>query len=67
MIPDDPNALLTRDATAVALTESGYPTSQGEQRWGPTLSPLWSPRSLSLGRRARLGGKAPESYRRQHF
>jgi hypothetical protein len=27
MIPDDPNALLTRDATAVALTESGYPTS----------------------------------------
>jgi hypothetical protein len=25
MIPDDPNALLTRDATAVALTASGYP------------------------------------------
>ena len=27
MIPDDPNLLLTRDATAVALTKSGYPTS----------------------------------------
>jgi hypothetical protein len=27
MIPDDPNALLTRDATAVALTASGYPVS----------------------------------------
>jgi hypothetical protein len=27
MIPDDPDALLTRDATAVALTASGYPTS----------------------------------------
>jgi hypothetical protein len=27
MIPDDPDALLTRDATAVALTASGYPVS----------------------------------------
>jgi hypothetical protein len=27
MIPQDLNSLLTRDATAAALTESGYPTS----------------------------------------
>lgn len=27
MIPCDLNALLTRDATAIALTESGYPVS----------------------------------------
>jgi hypothetical protein len=27
LIPQNPDALLTRDATAVALTESGYPTS----------------------------------------
>jgi hypothetical protein len=27
VIPQDPNALLTRDATAAALTERGYPTS----------------------------------------
>ena len=27
MIPHDANALLTRDAAAEALTESGYPTS----------------------------------------
>lgn len=26
-IPDDPEALLTRDRTAAALTERGYPTS----------------------------------------
>jgi hypothetical protein len=27
MIPDDPNSLLTRQAAAMALTRSGYPTS----------------------------------------
>jgi hypothetical protein len=27
MIPQDRNTLLTRDATAAALTESGFPTS----------------------------------------
>jgi hypothetical protein len=27
MIPEDPNSLLTRDATAAALTKSGFPTS----------------------------------------
>jgi hypothetical protein len=27
VIPQDRNTLLTRDATAAALTESGYPTS----------------------------------------
>jgi hypothetical protein len=27
VIPLDPNSLLTRDATAAALTESGFPTS----------------------------------------
>jgi hypothetical protein len=27
MIPHDSNSLLTRDATAIALTEAGYPTS----------------------------------------
>ncbi len=27
MIPDDPNTRLTRDATAAALTEAGFPIS----------------------------------------
>ena len=27
MIPDNPNALLTRDAVSIALTEAGFPVS----------------------------------------
>jgi hypothetical protein len=54
VVPTDPNALLTRDGTATALTASGYPISKATlatmatrgggppyQRWGPRAMYRW--------------------------
>jgi hypothetical protein len=55
MTPHNPNSLLTRDATAAALTESGFPTSSKTlatmatrgggppfHRYGPRVLYRWS-------------------------
>lgn len=50
-IPDNPDALLTRDATAAALTEAGFPTSRSTlstkatRGGGPAFS-KFGPRTL---------------------
>jgi hypothetical protein len=51
MIPDDPNARLTRKATAEALTEAGFPIKAGTlstkaTRGGGPPYELFGPRAL---------------------
>ena len=54
-IPESPDALLTRDQAAAALTESGFPVApktlavRGIRRRRASLPAVRSPRALQMG------------------
>jgi hypothetical protein len=64
VIPQDRNTLLTRDATAAALTESGYPTSP--KTLATKASRGGGPSFRHFGPRVLYRRKSPKPHRRQH-